>query len=73
MSLTKEQKRQRIKRRVRKIVKGMLESPRLTVFRSNKDIYAQLINDLEGKTIVSSSSREKEIIKLKKNKKEKSK
>ncbi|MBL7905409.1 MAG: 50S ribosomal protein L18 [Bacteroidales bacterium] len=53
----KEYRRYRIKLRVRKNITGTLEKPRLTVFRSNKQIYAQIINDLEGKTIVSASSR----------------
>ena len=61
MSLTKEQKRQRIKTRVRKIAKGTLESPRLTVFRSNKEIYASLIDDVNSVTICSASSLDKDI------------
>ncbi len=61
MALTKSERRQRIKMRVRKKVTGNNERPRLSVFRSNKDIYAQLINDLTGETIVSASSLEKEI------------
>lgn len=57
----KEYRRHRIKLRVRKVVTGSPEMPRLTVFRSNKQIYAQIINDLEGKTLVSASSRTPEI------------
>ncbi|MBW6491057.1 MAG: 50S ribosomal protein L18 [Lentimicrobium sp.] len=53
----KEYRRNRIKLRVRKLISGTAEQPRLTVFRSNKQIYAQIINDLEGKTLVSASSR----------------
>jgi large subunit ribosomal protein L18 len=45
MALTKTQRRQRIRYRVRKVVRGTAECPRLTVFRSNKQIYAQLIDD----------------------------
>ncbi len=57
----KEYRRHRIKLRIRKVVSGTPEQPRLTVFRSNKQIYAQIINDLEGKTIVSASSRTPEV------------
>lgn len=53
----KEYRRHRIKLRIRKLISGSAEQPRLTVFRSNKQIYAQIINDLEGKTLVSASSR----------------
>ena len=62
MSLTKLDRRIRIQRRIRKIVSGTPTSPRLSVFRSNKEIYAQLIDDNSGETIVAASSREKEII-----------
>jgi len=57
----KEYRRHRIKLRIRKVVSGTPEQPRLTVFRSNKQIYAQIINDLEGKTLVSASSRTPEV------------
>jgi len=57
----KEYRRHRIKLRIRKVVTGTAEQPRLTVFRSNKQIYAQIINDLEGKTLVSVSSRIPEV------------
>ena len=73
MALTKIDRRNKIKKRVRKIVFGTKDTPRLSVFRSNKDIYAQLINDIEGKTIVSASSKEKDILKSKVTKLEKSK
>ena len=62
MRLTKIKRRQRIKNRVRKIISGTESQPRLSVFRSNKEIYAQLIDDVNGNTIVSSSSAEKEKI-----------
>lgn len=52
----KEFRRKRIKMRVRKIVSGTIERPRMTVFRSNKDIYVQLVDDITGKTLVSASS-----------------
>ncbi len=70
MKLTKKQRRIRIKNRIRKIVSGTETHPRLSVFRSNKEIYAQLIDDVSGNTIVSSSSAEKEISKTKGNKTE---
>jgi len=53
--------RLKIKMRIRKIVKGTPDRPRLSAFRSNKQIYVQLINDLDGKTLISASSRENEI------------
>ena len=56
MSTKKEQRRLKIKFRIRKNVNGTAERPRLSVFRSNKQIYAQVINDLTGKTLASASS-----------------
>ena len=61
MALTKNEKRLRIKRRVRKNVSGTEARPRLTVFRSNKEIYAQIVDDVTGKTISAASSRDKDI------------
>jgi large subunit ribosomal protein L18 len=61
MSLTKSERRQRIKFRIRKIVSGSAAKPRLSVFRSNKEIYAQLIDDVNGVTLLAASSREKEV------------
>ena len=61
MSLTKSERRQRIKFRIRKIVSGTAAKPRLSVFRSNKEIYAQLIDDVNGVTLLAASSREKEV------------
>lgn len=58
--------RQRRHYRVRRKVAGMPERPRLTVFRSNRDIYAQVINDLEGRTLASASSAELKDSKLSK-------
>jgi len=52
----KEYRRTRIKQRVRKVVSGTNERPRMSVFRSNREIYVQLIDDLTGKTLVSASS-----------------
>ena len=59
MALSKLERRLRIKRRIRKVSFGTGERPRLAVYRSNKEIYAQIINDTEGVTIVSASSRDK--------------
>ena len=56
MKLTKKQRRVRIKNRIRKIVSGTETHPRLSVFRSNKEIYVQLIDDTVGNTLVSASS-----------------
>jgi large subunit ribosomal protein L18 len=70
MALTKKERRERIKLRIRKRLRGTSESPRMSVFRSNKEIYAQIVNDDEGKTIVSVSSRDKGIADAKGNKSE---
>lgn len=59
MALSKLDRRIRIKRRIRKVVSGTAERPRMSVHRSNKEIYAQLIDDISGKTLVSASSRDK--------------
>jgi large subunit ribosomal protein L18 len=59
MALSKLEKRIRIKRRVRGKISGSSELPRLSVYKSNKEIYAQLIDDKDGKTLVAASSREK--------------
>jgi len=61
MALTKNERRIRIKNRIRKIVSGTQSKPRLSVFRSNKEIYAQLVDDVTGKTISAASSRDKDI------------
>jgi large subunit ribosomal protein L18 len=61
MSLSKPERRQRIRFRIRKTVSGSAANPRLSVFRSNKEIYAQLIDDVNGVTLLAASSREKEI------------
>ncbi|HEY9170409.1 MAG TPA: 50S ribosomal protein L18 [Lutibacter sp.] len=61
MALSKLERRVRIKHRIRKILVGTTARPRLSVFRSNKEIYAQLIDDTLGTTLVSVSSRDKEI------------
>ncbi|MBK7214111.1 MAG: 50S ribosomal protein L18 [Bacteroidales bacterium] len=57
----KEYRRLKIKQRVRKRISGTADRPRMTVFRSNKEIYVQLIDDLTGRTLVSATSRDKGI------------
>jgi large subunit ribosomal protein L18 len=52
MALTKLKRRKRIKMRIRKHVSGTEERPRMTVFRSNKEMYVQLVDDLNGKTLL---------------------
>jgi len=61
MAITKTERRNRIRMRIRKRLAGSAALPRLSVFRSNKEIYVQLIDDVSGKTIATASSREKEI------------
>jgi large subunit ribosomal protein L18 len=61
MSLTKIERRTKIKMRVRKIVTGTAERPRMSIFRSNKEIYAQLIDDVQGATLLMASSKSKDI------------
>jgi len=67
---SRKDKRQGIRYRIRKTINGSAETPRLAVFRSNKQIYAQLIDDNEGTTIASASSNEKSIVDKKVNKTE---
>ncbi len=59
--LRKQLRRNSIRKRIRKVLKGTPERPRLSVFRSNKQIYAQLIDDLSGVTIAAASSASKEM------------
>ena len=61
MSLNKIERRERIKMRIRKIVSGTPEQPRMTVYRSNKQIYVQFIDDLAGVTLATASSLDKEV------------
>ena len=61
MAITKIERRERIKRRIRKVVKGTAERPRMTVFRSNKQVSVQLIDDVAGVTLAAASSLDKEI------------
>jgi len=55
--VSKKQRRLKIKNRIRGRISGTAQRPRMTVFRSNKQIYVQLVDDLQGKTLVSASSR----------------
>jgi large subunit ribosomal protein L18 len=66
-------RRQKIKYRVRRKISGVSNKPRLNVFRSNTDIYVQLIDDVNGVTLAASSSKEKDIVAQKVPKTEKSK
>lgn len=59
MSTEKQLRRLRVKRGIRKRIYGTPERPRLTVFRSNSHIYAQIIDDTQGKTLVAFSSNTK--------------
>ncbi len=68
MALTKRERRNRIKLRIRSKMTGTSEIPRMSVFRSNKQIYAQIVDDKTGKTILAASSKEKEIADQKVNK-----
>ena len=61
MALTKTERRIRIKKRIRKNVSGTADIPRLSVFRSNKQIYIQVVDDTSGKTLFEVSSLNKEI------------
>ncbi len=70
---SKSSARQKIKYRIRKKISGVATRPRLSVFRSNAEIYAQLINDDNGVTIAAASSKDKDILAQKVNKTEKSK
>ncbi len=65
-------RRQKLRWRIRARVTGTAQKPRLSVFRSNSDIYAQLIDDATGTTIAAASSREKDIAAITGNKVEKS-
>ena len=62
MKQSKTQRRFRIKRRLKATVSGTSEQPRMSVFRSNKEIYAQIINDVTGETLAAASSRDKGVI-----------
>ncbi|MCB0522907.1 MAG: 50S ribosomal protein L18 [Lewinellaceae bacterium] len=57
MNRTKEQARKRLHMRIRNKISGTGERPRLSVYRSSKEIYCQLINDLDGHTIAAATSK----------------
>jgi large subunit ribosomal protein L18 len=61
MALTKLEKRTRIRKRIRNKISGTADTPRVAVFRSNKQIYVQIVDDLNKVTLLSASSREKEV------------
>ena len=65
---SKVSSRQKVRYRIRKKISGSATKPRLSVFRSNKDIYVQLIDDANGTTIAAASSRQKDIAAQKGNK-----
>ena len=59
--IDKQKRRAKIRKRIRGVIHGNSDFPRLTVFRSNKEIYASLVDDVSGTTICSASSLEKDI------------
>ncbi len=61
MALSRIERRRRIHYRIRKHVNGTAERPRMCVFRSNKQIYVQVIDDQQGKTLVAAASNDKEL------------
>lgn len=65
MGLSKTQRKFRIRRRIRKVSTGTAQRPRLSVFRSNSEIYAQVIDDVKGVTLLAASSRDKDLASLK--------
>ena len=69
----KSARRQNIRYGIRQKISGTTAKPRFSVFRSNTDIYAQLIDDVNGNTLASASSRDKSIVGQKGTKSEKSK
>lgn len=73
MTLSKKERRFKIKRRIRRNISGTPSCPRLSVFRSNKQISAQLIDDVNEVTLISATSKIKEIEELKTTKCEKAK
>ncbi|HET7361267.1 MAG TPA: 50S ribosomal protein L18 [Salinimicrobium sp.] len=70
MALSKLDRRNKIRKRIRKDLSGNESRPRLSVFRSNKEIYAQIVNDKDAKTLVAASSRDRDIASKKGNKTE---
>ncbi len=73
MAVSKQDRRTKIKFKLRKSINGTSQSPRLSVYRSNAEIYAQLIDDKGGKTLLAVCSADKSILSSKVNKIEKAK
>ena len=73
MAVSKQDRRTKIKLKLRKRIKGTTEAPRLSVYRSNAEIYAQLIEDKGGKTLLAVGSVDKSISSAKVSKIEKAK
>ena len=71
MAITKVERRTRIKSSVRTKISGTADRPRMSVYRSNKEIYAQLIDDVQGVTLLTASSKAKDIAAKKGTKSEK--
>ncbi|MGB6152615.1 MAG: 50S ribosomal protein L18 [Pricia sp.] len=65
MALSVNERKKRIRRRIRKVSSGTAERPRLSVFRSNSEIYAQVIDDVNGTTLAAVSSRDKVLAEVK--------
>lgn len=61
MAISKLERRNKIRKRIRKDLSGTGQRPRMSVFRSNRQIYVQLVDDKAGATLVSASSRNKEV------------
>ncbi len=59
MALNKTERRKRIHYRIRKVINGTAERPRMVVYRSNKQIYVQVVDDTKGMTLVSAASNDK--------------
>ncbi|HDZ15412.1 MAG TPA: 50S ribosomal protein L18 [Pricia sp.] len=70
MALSVSERKERIRRRIRKVSSGTAERPRLSVFRSNSEIYTQVIDDTKGVTLAAVSSRDKALAETKGNKTE---
>lgn len=68
MAMTKIERRQRIRYRIRKVISGTAENPRMSIFRSNKQIYVQLIDDVKGVTLASANSLDKSLAEVVKGK-----
>jgi len=73
MAVSKQERREKIKLKLRKTIKGSTQTPRLNVYRSNSEIYAQLVDDKGGKTLMAVGSIDKTIQSAKGNKSEKAK